>query len=89
MRALYAIFVVVAIIGLPLLVRSVLLVRRRAIATPFDRTTQFRIHQAMARWIDRQLNDELASVSIPPEQRHIGRDLLAEFYGDEPQRELP
>ena len=88
MRAVYAVVLVAAVVGVPLLVRYVGAMRRRPVATPLDHTAQFRNHQAMARWIDRQLNDEMASASIPPEQRHAARELLAEFYGDDPRREL-
>lgn len=89
MRAIYAIGGVVVLVGLSVLLWTVAgAARRRAIATPLDPTSQFRNHQAMARWIDHQLSDEMASASIPSAERQAGRDLLAEFYGDEPGKAL-
>jgi hypothetical protein len=39
----------------------------------------------MARWIERQLNEDMVRVTIAPEDQRVARDLLAEFY-DEKRR---
>lgn len=42
----------------------------------------FRNHQHMARWIERQLNDDMVRVVITEEDQELARALLAEFYDD-------
>jgi len=64
------------------------LLRQRPLAskTPVDRN-----HLAMARWIERQLGDDLVRVTVPEAQRQLAEQLLVEFYGDDDHRskELP
>lgn len=42
----------------------------------------YRNHQAMARWVDRQLNDDMVRVTISEEDQGTARRLLAEFYDE-------
>ena len=76
---------VVLVVVIPLLA---VLLRRQPIAatTPADRN-----HVGMARWIERQLRDDMVRVTIPPDQQDLAESLLVEFYGDADHRprELP
>ena len=76
---------VVFIVIIPLLA---VLFRRQSLATnsPADHN-----HMAMARWIERQLRDDMVRVTIPPDQQGLAESLLVEFYGDDDHkpRELP
>jgi hypothetical protein len=77
-----AVFLVVV---LPMLA---ILLRRQSIAT---RTPVDRNHVGMARWIERQLRDDMVRVSLTPDEKELGESLLTEFYGDDDHkpRELP
>ena len=84
MRFLFVAAVVVVVI----LPAVAVLLRRQSIAatTPADRN-----HVAMARWIERQLRDDMVRVTIVPDEQKLGESLLVEFYGDADHkpRELP
>lgn len=41
---------------------------------------QYRNHQAMARWIEHILDDDMVSVTIPADRQGSARKLLDEFY---------
>ncbi len=45
-------------------------------------TPRFRNHQAMARWIDGVLSDEMTRPLIPEDRLRAARRLLAEFYDE-------
>lgn len=85
MGKLVMVAAVVVFVAIPLLA---VLLRRRPLAgaTPVDHN-----HIAMARWIERQLGDDMVRVTIPPDQRDLAELLLVEFYGDTDhrRRELP
>lgn len=76
---------VIFVVVLPLVA---VLLRREALATsaPADRN-----HLAMARWIERQLRDDMVRVTLPPDAKELGESLLLEFYGDTDHKpkELP
>jgi hypothetical protein len=55
------------------------LVRRSA--WPGD-SPQYRNHLGMARWIERQLRDDMVQVTIPEPEKHEARRLLERFYGE-------
>ncbi len=76
---------VVFVVVIPFLA---VLLRRQSLATS---TPVEHNHMAMARWIERQLRDDLVRVTIPPDQQGLGESLLVEFYGDADHkpRELP
>ena len=59
---------------------ALVLLRRQPLAssTPVDRN-----HLAMARWIERQLGDDMVSCTIPEAQQALAASLLTEFFGDE------
>lgn len=85
MGRLVLVAAVLFVVVIPLL--AVLLRRGPlAAATPVDRN-----HLAMARWIERQLADDMVRVTIPPDQRGLAESLLTEFYGDtgRERKELP
>jgi hypothetical protein len=42
----------------------------------------YRNHQGMARWIERQLNDDMVRVTLTAADQEKARDLLAEFYDE-------
>lgn len=73
------------IVAIVLVVYVVLLMFRmmRRAQWPGD-SPQYRNHLGMARWIDRQLRDDMVNVTIPPIDRAEARKLLEEFY-DAPQ----
>jgi hypothetical protein len=85
MKVVFFFAAVMFVVIIPLLA---VLFRRQSLATsnPADHN-----HMAMARWIERQLRDDLVRVSIPPDQQGLAESLLVEFYGDDDHklRELP
>ena len=44
---------------------------------------EYRNHQAMARWIQRRLDDDLVRPLVREEDQEEARRLLAEFYGED------
>ena len=50
-------------------------------AWPGD-SPQYRNHQGMARWIERQLGDDMVQVTISDREKVEARRLLGDFYGD-------
>ena len=62
------------------IVMQIIQMTKRA-AWPGD-SPQYRNHLAMARWIERQLGDDMVRVTVPrPEQQEAAR-LLEQFYGE-------
>jgi hypothetical protein len=45
-------------------------------------TPQEQNHLGMARWIERQLGDDMIQVTIPEAQKREARRLLEKFYGE-------
>jgi hypothetical protein len=43
---------------------------------------QYRNHLGMARWMERQLGDDMVQVTIPPHEKAEARRLLEDFYGE-------
>lgn len=74
--------VIVAIVLVVYLVMLMISMMRRA-QWPGD-SPQYRNHLGMARWIERQLRDDMVNVTIPPVDRSEAKKLLEEFY-DAPQ----
>lgn len=74
------------IVSVVLLVYLVLLIARmvRRSQWPGD-SPQYRNHLDMARWIERQLRDDMVNVTIPPAERTVAKRLLDDFY-DSPQQ---
>ena len=50
-------------------------------AWPGD-SPQYRNHLGMARWIERQLREDMVQVTIPTEEKRAARQLLEQFYGE-------
>lgn len=88
MARMFRFFLLAAVLFVIVLPLAAVLLRRGPLATttPVDRN-----HLAMARWMERQLSDDLVRVSIPTDQRRLAEGLLGEFYGDRDhqRKELP
>jgi hypothetical protein len=67
-------------VGSVYLVLSIVQTVRRS-AWPGD-SPQYRNHLGMARWIERQLRDDMVQVTIPGEEKRVARQLLEQFYGE-------
>lgn len=50
-------------------------------AWPGD-SPQYRNHLGMARWIERQLGDDMVQVTIPEREKGEAHRLLEQFYGE-------
>jgi hypothetical protein len=72
--------VALAVLGVVYLVLMLLQMSRRA-TWPGD-SPQYRNHLNMARWIERQLRDDMVKVTIPPADHTEARRLLEQFYGE-------
>ncbi|MBA2283220.1 MAG: hypothetical protein H0W25_18580 [Acidimicrobiia bacterium] len=59
---------------------------RRVVGDPrraIDDPAVHRNHQAMARWIDARVGDDLVRPLLPESEQQKAKALLAEFYGDD------
>lgn len=74
--------VIVAVVLVAYVVMLMIRMMRRA-QWPGD-SPQYRNHLNMARWIERQLRDDMVNVTIPPAERTEAKKLLEDFY-DAPQ----
>ena len=66
----------VLVVGVPLWVLAV----RRSMATPARADHN---HLAMARWVERQMGDDMVRCTISEDQQRLAELLLTEFYGDD------
>ncbi len=79
-RVLVVVAVVFLLVGTFYAVLAIGRLVRRA-AWPGD-SPQYRNHLGMARWIERQLRDDMVQVTIPEEEKRAARQLLERFYGE-------
>jgi hypothetical protein len=83
---LIALVVVLAAGGWVIAARSFVARSRRVVGDPrraIDDPAVHRNHQAMARWIDARVGDDLVRPLIPEADQERARALLAEFYGED------
>ncbi len=79
-RLVLAALVVLLLVGGVYLALAIVQTVRRA-AWPGD-SPQYRNHLGMARWIERQLHDDMVQVTIPDDQKRAAQQLLEQFYGE-------
>ena len=79
-RVVLPVLLVFLLIGGVYLALSIVQTVRRA-AWPGD-SPQYRNHLGMARWIERQLRDDMVQVTIPREEKQAAHQLLEQFYGE-------
>jgi hypothetical protein len=72
--------VVVAVLVAVYIVLQLIRMTKRA-TWPGD-SPQYRNHLSMARWMERQLRDDMVQVSIPPPEKAEAQRLLEQFYGE-------
>lgn len=76
------------VVGVPVVVGGVVWAARSLGAGPAlppalpASSLDFRNHQAMARWIERQLNDDMVRVTMTEDDQTTARKLLADFYDE-------
>jgi len=75
---------VVAIVVVTIYLAALIARMVRRAQWPGD-SPQYRNHLTMARWIERQLRDDMVNVTIPQSERIEAKRLLEEFY-DAPQQ---
>lgn len=80
-RLLVFIAVVLLIALVVYLVLTINRAARRDTLLPSD-SPRYRNHLGMARWIERQLDEDMGTMRIPEHQRGDARHLLDQFYGD-------
>lgn len=79
-RVLVVVAVVCLLVGALYAVLAISRLVRRA-AWPGD-SPQYRNHLGMARWIERQLRDDMVQVTIAQPEKDEARRLLEGFYGE-------
>jgi hypothetical protein len=79
-RVLVPVAVVFLLVGSVYAVLATSRLVRRA-AWPGD-SPQYRNHLSMARWIERQLRDDMVQVTIAQAEKDEARRLLGDFYGE-------
>ena len=79
-RVVLPVLLVFLLIGGVYLALAIVQTVRRA-AWPGD-SPQYRNHLGMARWIERQLRDDMVQVTIPKEEKQAAQQLLEQFYGE-------
>ena len=79
---------VLLVVGVPVVVGGLVWAARslgagppRPPALPTS-SRDFRNHQAMARWIERQLNDDMVRVTLSEDDQAAAAKLLADFYDE-------
>ena len=76
------------VVGVPIVIGGVVWAARSLGAGPplpqalAPSTEEFRNHQRMARWIERQLQDDMVRVTISESDQSAARELLADFYDE-------
>jgi hypothetical protein len=76
------------VVGVPIIIGGIVWAARSLGAGPplprelAPTATEFRNHQRMARWIERQLQDDMVRVTISQDDQSAARALLAEYYDE-------